>query len=341
MICKQIPFTVRSPAVYGVFFAILLTTRFCQPVYCRKTRLTWVNGIAHNLDHMEEGEKAISKFFAGKPIVYCHNPTAMEHEEDVRGYLFDLTQAGQQKLGVGTAEVDNLVKHLKESVAAVGKNGCVIHIAHSQGALITQLAAKQLTKEEMNHIEILAFGGATALRKTPQTPFKRCINYYSVNDPLLMVVPSAAQALRSGLLVGDGDDEFCFLAPRIGDPIRDHNLWGLTYAQALQWEGDRFHQIYVSPVYRIYRFVFLLMQALLAALLNRLDTLGKVALRQALLFCAFAYAASLGLALRLQELFRLYVIQPIALLLVLVLEAIKGKEKYEPVAPVLNQDQSL
>lgn len=155
-----------------------------------------------------------------------------------------------------------------------------------------------------------------------------------------MVVPSAAQALRSGLLVGDGDDEFCFLAPRIGDPIRDHNLWGPTYAQALQWEGDRFHQIYVSPVFRIYRFVFLLMQALIVTLVNRFETLGEAALRQALLFCAFAYTTSLGLILRLQELFRLYIIQPIALLFVLVLEAFKGKEKYEPVAPVLDQDQA-
>jgi hypothetical protein len=329
---------MHSSLMNGLFFTILVATWLFQPVWCRKTRLTWVNGIAHTLDHMEEGEKIISKFFAGKPIVYCHNPTAMEHEEDFRGYLFDLTQAGQQKLGVSTAEVDSLVKHLKEAVSSVGKNGCVIHIAHSQGALITQLAAKHLTEEEMNHIEILAFGGATALRKTPQTPFKRCINYYSVNDPLLMVVPSAAQALRSGLLVGDGDDEFCFLAPRIGDPIRDHNLWGPTYAQALQWEGDRFHQIYVSPVYRIYRVLFLLIQALIAALAKHFDTLGKVAARQALLFCAFAYTSSFGLVMRLQELFRLYVIQPIALLIVLILEAVKGKEKYEPVASVLHQD---
>lgn len=321
--------------------AVVLTTLFGQPVFSIKTRLTWVNGIAHNLDHMEEGEKIISKFFAGKPIIYCHNPTAMEHEEDVRGYLFDLTQAGQQKLGVITAEVDTLVKHLKESVAAVGKRGCVIHIAHSQGALITHLAAKQLTIEEMSRIEILAFGGATALRKTAQTPFKRCINYYSVNDPLLMVVPSAAQALRSGLLVGDGDDEFCFLAPRIGDPIRDHNLWGPTYAQALQWEGDRFHQIYVSPIYRICRFLCLLILAVIDALVNYVDKLGKGAVRQGLLLCVFAYTSSLELFLRLQEIFRIYVIQPIALLFVCVLHLIKGKEKYEPVASVLEQDQPL
>jgi hypothetical protein len=320
---------------------IALRTVSRHEVEARKTRLTWVNGIAHNLDHMEEGEKFMSKLFAGKPIVYCHNPTAMEHEEDVKGYIFDLTQAGQQKLGVSTAEVDSLVKHLKESVAKVGKNGCVIHIAHSQGALITQLAAKHLTKDEMSRIEILAFGGATALRKTPQTPFKRCINYYSVNDPLLMVVPSAAQALRSGLFVGNGDDEFCFLAPRIGDPIRDHHLWGPTYAQALQWEGERFHQIYVSYTYRMFRFLSLLILATMKVIMEHFETIGKFTVRQALLFCAFAYTTSTEFEQRLRNAIYTKIIQPISLLIILIMQLLKGKEKYEPVATVLEEHDQI
>jgi hypothetical protein len=321
---------------------IALCTVYHHEVEARKTRLTWVNGIAHNLDHMEEGEKFMSKLFAGKPIVYCHNPTAMEHDEDVKGYLFDLTQAGQQKLGVSTSEVDTLVKHLKVSVAKVGKNGCVIHIAHSQGALITQLAAKHLTKDEMSHIEILAFGGATALRKTPQTPFKRCINYYSVNDPLLMVVPSAAQALRSGLVVGNGDDEFCFLAPRIGDPIRDHHLWGPTYAQALQWEGERFHQLYVSYAYRIFRFLYLFILATIQAVMEHFEAISKFTARHAFSFCAFAYTTSTEFELRIRNVIYNKIIQPISLLIVLIIQLLKGKEKYEPVAIVLEEhDQTL
>jgi hypothetical protein len=327
-------FTVSS--VFPAFLCVFVM--YSSGVKALKTRLTWVNGIAHTLEHMEEGEKFMSKLFAGKPILYCHNPTAMEHEEDVKGYIFDLTQAGQQKLGVSTAEVDNLVKHLKESVATVGKNGCVIHIAHSQGALITQLAARQLTKDEMNHIEILAFGGATALRKTPQTPFKRCINYYSVNDPLLMVVPSAAQALRSGLVVGNGDDEFCFLAPRIGDPIRDHHLWGPTYAQALRWEGDRFHQIYVSHMFRLYRFLHLLILAMVKAIAVHIDAITKLTSRQFLMFCTFAYASSADVAQHLCDIIYTKLIQPISLLLVLIIQTLKGKEKYEPVDIVLVQD---
>uniref|UniRef100_A0A7S1VP71 Uncharacterized protein n=1 Tax=Grammatophora oceanica TaxID=210454 RepID=A0A7S1VP71_9STRA len=186
----------------------------------------------------------------------------MSSEDDKYGYVTDLAQAGTQKLGRTTEEVNALVKHLKEAVASVGKNGRVIHIAHSQGALLTSLAARELTPLEMNQIEVLAFGGAAALRKTVQTPWRRVVNYYSVNDPLLLVVPQAAQALRQGYFVGasgdSGDDfssEFCFLAPRIGDPIQDHNLLGATYGQALAWEGQRFQSQYQSLVYRVGRTV--------------------------------------------------------------------------------------
>lgn len=168
-----------------------------------------------------------------------------------------------------------LNRHLKNAVAEVGKNGRVIHIAHSQGALVTALAAKHLTPLEMNQMEVLAFGGAAALRKTPQTPFARCINYYSVNDPLLFVVPTAAQALRSGFV---HDEEFCFLAPRSGDPIADHGLLGPTYSKALYWEGQRYQAQYQSIVYRTCRFLALLILHLARALLEKAAMLRQEAL---------------------------------------------------------------
>jgi hypothetical protein len=61
------------------------------------TRVTWVNGIGHNLLHMEEGNQMLSKLFGGKDIQFCHNPTAMAHDEDFVGLSTDLLQAGTQK----------------------------------------------------------------------------------------------------------------------------------------------------------------------------------------------------------------------------------------------------
>lgn len=208
---------------------------------------------------MEEAKPQISQLFGGKEVEYCHNPTAMGNEDDTFGYISDLTQAGTQKLGRITAEVDALVKHLKEAVASVGRTGRVVHIAHSQGALITALAAKQLSPLEMSQIEILTFGGAAAMRKTPRTPFCRVVNYYCVNDPLLFVVPEAEKVLRSGLV---SDEEFCFLSPRIGDPIQDHNLLGPAYKSALTWEGQRFQMVYTSKLSRMLRPILLVVWTL-------------------------------------------------------------------------------
>lgn len=212
------------------------------------------------MQDMIEEQAGISRFFANEPVVFCHNPTAMLNERDVKGYISDLTQATQQKiLGVVTDEVNALIDHLVDAVTAVGTTGTVIHIAHSQGALITSLAMRQLSSTEMEQIEVVTFGGAAAIRKTTETPFKRCMNYYSVNDPLLYIVPEAAAALRSGFHAS----EFCFLAPRIGDPVRDHSLMGPTYQQALQWEGERYQRLYYHPMYRSIRPILLLLKTLL------------------------------------------------------------------------------
>ena len=236
-----------------------------------KTRLTWVNGIGYNTGHMEKEAPVIAKYFGGKKVEFYHNPTKMIDEKDTKGYFSDLTQAGQQKyLGRITSEVNGLVEHLKAAVLSVEKqNGIVVHIAHSQGALVTCLAAKQLTPVEMSKIEVISFGGATPVRSTPETPFRRCVNYYSVNDPLLFLNPSAESALRSGFNHHHyssssssnnekaNEDEFCFLAPRMGDPIADHMLLGPTYASALEWEGKRFERKYQSYLQRTVRFALL------------------------------------------------------------------------------------
>lgn len=170
-------------------------------------------------------------------------------------------------------------RHLKDAVKEAGPKGKVIHIAHSQGALITSLAVKRLTKQEMSQMEIICFGGAAAMESTASSPFARCINYYSVNDPLLFVVPSAAKALRSGFMgVGgikhhkggggqstasslaalvdpNAEPEFVFLTPRSGYPIQDHGLFGPTYIDALRWEGRRYVTLYLPPWHFIVRFV--------------------------------------------------------------------------------------
>jgi hypothetical protein len=232
---------------------------------------------------------------------------------------------------------------LKEAVAKVGRKGRVIHIAHSQGALVTALAAKRLTPLDMSQIEVLAFGGAAALRRTVQTPFHRCVNYYSVNDPLLFLVPSAEQALRSGFVV---DEEFCFLAPRLGDPLEDHQLLAPTYANALYWEGRRFERQYQSVIQRSTRSTILFMLVLMEVFSLRLKQLLRAILRPILYvilpFCIWAHQISSSLLRNVN----IHVLKPWMMLCQGVLEffrlVIKAwKERYyqSMVASSLNQSR--
>lgn len=62
------------------------------------------------MGHMTHGQSSISDIFGNRPVLFCHNPTAMVNEDDTFGYIGDLTQATTQKLGKITAEVDELAK---------------------------------------------------------------------------------------------------------------------------------------------------------------------------------------------------------------------------------------
>ncbi|KAL7436803.1 hypothetical protein ACHAXM_005761 [Skeletonema potamos] len=236
------------------FYILLANTLWTAHHTChgklfpQRTKLTWVNGIAHLPEHMSDPTFVISTIFGGVDVDYCHNPSSMTSESDYLGFVKDGIQASTHVMGRLTPEVDSLVEHLRDALAQVGKNGRVIHIAHSQGSVITWLAAQRLKPEECKRIEIISFGGAATIC-TSEFPFARCINYYAVNDPILNVVPSAVRALKSGFSFGDGmQQEIIFLASRTGDPVTDHGLLNPTYLEALVWEGQRYQSLFLSPL---------------------------------------------------------------------------------------------
>ena len=110
----------------------------------------------------------------------------------------------------------------------------------------------------MSQIELICIGGATSIRKVDYPYFHRIINYWSTNDPLLFIVPSAVQALQTGFLHVSNNDgvlepEMVFLSPRGGDPVLDHMLLGPTYSQVLEWEGIRYQMSYQSTSTRVLR----------------------------------------------------------------------------------------
>jgi len=205
---------------------------------------------------MTETAKTISKMFGNVKVNYSYNPTSMQTPSDTLGYIKDLSQATTQKFGKITEEVSNLVSHLSTEVSKIGSKGRVVHIAHSQGALITYLAARHLTQAQQERIEVVCFGGAAALTSRDFPHFARRVNYYSCNDPLLHVVSNAAKALNTGFLGGftqGGEPEFVFLTPKGNDPIIDHGLLGPTYSDIVAWEGRRYQEKFVPVSKRFIR----------------------------------------------------------------------------------------
>jgi len=197
----------------------------------RRATLSWINGIGYRSETAARERQVLTQIF-GILVHHWYNPSSMTHDDDLLGFARDLATAGTHKMGFGS-NVQGLVQHLRFLLDA---SETVVHICHSHGVLLTALALQQMQADELLRLDVICLGGADTL---DAFRLRRCIHYYSINDPLLYVVPRATQALRSGFL-----DSFCFLAPRTGDPVKDHYLLEPTYRQALEWEAKRFQKTY-------------------------------------------------------------------------------------------------
>ena len=158
---------------------------FQEPTLC----VSYINGMLTSERDALEHTQHISAAFAGRTVHAFWNPTA--------GAYADLVKTANLKLrGADYPEVDGLTRHLRECVASLhdgsSRPGRVLHLAHSQGALITHLAAKQLTCAEKRQIEVVTFGAAQSIDASDG--FRRSVNYFAMNDPVLYLDQSAARA---------------------------------------------------------------------------------------------------------------------------------------------------
>lgn len=167
-------------------------------------------------------------------------------------WVSDLTRAGYQLAlkpnDLVTAKL--LAEHLKRILNELVPNGRILHLAHSGGAILTYLAAKHhLTSAEKERIDVATFGGGRSITKKY---FKGSLtNYYSQNDPLLLVDGRANKLAKmspplttSHYMVKDRKHNtvFVFLPGLTNNPINDHSMEGPTYHMALQLEIEAFQQ---------------------------------------------------------------------------------------------------
>lgn len=138
-------------------------------------RITWINGIANELDGCQESAETISALFDNQNVHYFHNPTY--------GLVSDVLWTGWHKLGYDCAEALALAKVFREQIADLGgvhSGGRILHLAHSHGALVTQIAAAALTEEEKAMIDVITFGPARLVSK--DDGFRSATNFVSYSD---------------------------------------------------------------------------------------------------------------------------------------------------------------
>ena len=237
-------------------------------------RLTFINGIRTDEKSCSRAAHNIGELFGAKCYPFW-NPTA--------GALLDFSQAARQKLfSSETPEVRGLANHLREHIAAVGKNGIVVHIAHSQGSLITFLCSRHLTIAERAKIKVISIGGAQSLT---DNDFASTVNYYTTNEPMLFFDSRASKALkllqahgrpiaqqsnssdsrhvesslrwrsdRPGVEIIFDSCRFVFIHPLEGGflGINDHSINSTSYNVALRHEGETFRAQHLSWWQRLF-----------------------------------------------------------------------------------------
>jgi hypothetical protein len=134
-------------------------------------------------------------------------------------------------------------------------------LAHSGGAILTYLAAKfHLTKEETTRIDIATFGGGRSLTRK-YFHGGRIVNYYTNNDPLLMIDRRASllsKLLNDSTIRRYFDDDtnttyheirdikhnttFVYLDCHYNNPVLDHDMHGPAYLLAFKIEAKEHHK---------------------------------------------------------------------------------------------------
>ena len=158
--------------------------------YKGKVLISYINGIYHSEEDCVDLTEQIKKIFNidVRAFYYPSTGSWIKDVLKIGGSLFMKSKNDQLAL--------HLANHMKNILMEVGTNGRILHIAHSAGAVITYLAARyHLTLDERNQIDVVTLGGG---RSITRKYFKgRIVNYYSSNDPLVIIDNRAGKLHRN------------------------------------------------------------------------------------------------------------------------------------------------
>lgn len=143
----------------------------------RKGQPIWgyINGVWNDNEKAEKSMQCISSLAKGDQVWSLINNTKTK--------IGDLLAVGVQKLKLDTKVVKFAVKYLELLLALAKESGSfVVIFAHSQGAIIADLALDLLTSEQRKELRIFTFGGGTFIPPGKSHPDSH--NYISRGDAI-------------------------------------------------------------------------------------------------------------------------------------------------------------
>jgi RHS repeat-associated protein len=202
--------------IFGSYTSCMYDLGNAEPKNCR---ITYQHGIWNFLSTSFESAMTISHMAGGYNVHFCHHPT-MGLLDFVRCFL-------ELMLGFNTSAVKELqndwIEFLKNNPLAF-----ILHICHSEGAIVTRNALRSLPEEfrAKIHVEAFAPGGYISDKLAASVH-----HYRSTRDIVPLLDFKGALECKDSTTV---------LKPHSDAPWFDHSFDSPTFEGALRYEIERF-----------------------------------------------------------------------------------------------------
>jgi len=208
----------------------------------RRVRVTWINGIDYTFEDTERIAGYISRVFGGVNVHYLYNPSTgflKDFYEGMKQYFHDDKKPLDGDKAIIVQQLVNYFRRMIADLGGINGGGRIVHLAHSQGGMITQLASQLLTQEERDMIDVVTFA---SVKIVSAKDYGSVINYMSNKDP--------AGHVNSGISLwrsNQSTDEIIYLDPIPYNGYIDHSMQNPTYKSALMAVGQKFRVEYETP----------------------------------------------------------------------------------------------
>lgn len=196
-----------------------------------KVRVTFINGVLTEHQHLDESLKALSESHGDVNIHFIHRQT--------KGWFSDMLSGILVQLGFISPDAHELAGEWKKLIAEMGGvngGGKIIHYAHSIGALETLRALSLLTPEEKKMIDIYTFGSPSFANNDPDAKIR---HFASIRDGVcLLDIVSFIKAAMGKI------ENVVFVGSLWGLPFIDHLFASQSYQDLWKSMGRTFVEWY-------------------------------------------------------------------------------------------------